>query len=70
VYALPVDWSTWVEAALALYGVVTTALAFCLAPTLAPFIITYTAGFGLTAFLGFWQSRGVRRPAPAEQPAS
>jgi cellulose synthase/poly-beta-1,6-N-acetylglucosamine synthase-like glycosyltransferase len=70
VYALPVDWSTWVEAALALYGVVTTALAFRLAPTLAPFIITYTAGFGLTAFLGFWQSRGVRRPAPAEQPAS
>jgi len=70
VYALPVDWSTWVESALAIYGLVTTYLAVEWAPTLAPFIAIYTIGFGLTAILGFWQSRGVRRRPVAEQSLS
>jgi cellulose synthase/poly-beta-1,6-N-acetylglucosamine synthase-like glycosyltransferase len=70
VYALPVDWSTWVESVLALYGLVTTYLAVEWAPALAPFIAIYTAGFGLTAFMGFWQSRGVRRRPAVEQSLS
>ena len=70
VYALPVDWSTWVESVLAIYGLVTTYLAVAWAPRLAPFIAIYTIGFGLTAILGFWQSRGVRRRPVAEQSLS
>jgi cellulose synthase/poly-beta-1,6-N-acetylglucosamine synthase-like glycosyltransferase len=69
-YALPVDWSTWVELVLALYGLATTWLAVQWAPALAPFIMVYTAGFGFTALVGFWQSRGVRRQPAVEQPLS
>ena len=66
VYALPVDWSTWVELALAMYGLVSGLLASQWAPTLAPFILLYAAGFGFTAALGFWQSGGVRRQPQVE----
>ncbi len=70
VYALPVDWSTWVECALVVYGLITASLAIQWAPALAPFILTYTAGFALTAGLALWQSRGVRRRQSAEQSVS
>ncbi len=59
-YALPVDASTWVELALALYGFATSLLAIQRAPALVVFILIYTAGFGFTALTGFWQSRGVQ----------
>lgn len=64
IYALPVDGSTWVELALAIYGFATCLLAFRQAPFLIPSILLYTAGFGFTALAGFWQSRGVRRSRP------
>jgi cellulose synthase/poly-beta-1,6-N-acetylglucosamine synthase-like glycosyltransferase len=66
VYALPVDWSTWVELALAVYGLGSGLLAIQWAPPLAPFILIYAAGFGFTAVLGFWQSRGVRSKPSAQ----
>jgi len=59
-YALPVDLSTWVELALALYGLGTTWLAWTRAPELTLFILFYSLGFGLTAVLGFLQSKGMR----------
>jgi cellulose synthase/poly-beta-1,6-N-acetylglucosamine synthase-like glycosyltransferase len=59
-YILPVDGSTWVELALALYGLATGLLALQRAPALIPFVLIYSAGFGYTALAGFWQSRGVR----------
>ena len=48
------------ELALTLYGFVTSLLAIQRAPALVPFILIYTAGFGFTALIGFWQSRGIR----------
>ncbi len=68
-YALPVDWSTWVELVLALYGLGTGLLAIPWAPALAPFILVYAAGFGFTATAGFLQSGGVRR-RPLAEPTS
>jgi cellulose synthase/poly-beta-1,6-N-acetylglucosamine synthase-like glycosyltransferase len=67
-YALPVDWSTWVEAALAIYGLGSGLLATQWAPTLAPFILVYAAGFGFTAVLGFWQGRGVSSKHAPDKP--
>ena len=60
VYALPADWSTYVELVLGIYGTASGLLATQWAPTLAPFILVYALGFAFTAVLGFWQSRGVR----------
>ena len=68
-YALPVDWSTWVELGLAVYGLAVGVLALQWAPNVAPFILVYAAGFGFTAAAGFWQSGGVRRQPLAEQPS-
>jgi cellulose synthase/poly-beta-1,6-N-acetylglucosamine synthase-like glycosyltransferase len=59
-YALPADWSTWVELVLGIYGLASGLLALQWAPPLAAFILVYAMGFGYTALLGFWQSRGVR----------
>ena len=56
VYALRVDWSTWGEAFLAFYALVTGLLALELAPGMAPFVFLYALGFGYTAALGFWQA--------------
>ncbi len=58
-YALGVDWATWVELLLAGYALATCLLAIELAPELVPFTALYALGFGFTAVLGFWQSRGV-----------
>jgi hypothetical protein len=60
-YALSVDWSTWGEAFLAFYAVVTGLLALELAPGMAPFAFLYTLGFGYTAALGFWQGERARK---------
>jgi len=60
-YALSVDWSTWAEAFLAFYALVTGLLALELAPGMAPFIFLYALGFGYTAGLGFYQSDPVRQ---------
>jgi len=60
-YALRVDWTTYVELGLAVYGLGTALLALQRAPALVPFILMYAAGFGVTAALSFWQSGGVRR---------
>ena len=71
VYALSVDWSTWGEACLAFYALVTGLLALELAPGMAPLVFLYALGFGCTAALGFWQSDPARQgksksPEPAQ----
>lgn len=58
-YALPVDWSTWVELLLTIYGLGTGILAIEKAAFLAPFIFLYTSGFALTSILGFAQASGL-----------
>ncbi len=71
-YALGVDWSTWGEACLAFYALVTGLLALELAPGLAPFIFLYALGFGYTAAMGFWQSDPQRlrqRKSKSAEPA-
>ncbi len=71
-YALSVDWSTWGEAFLAFYALVTGLLALELAPGLAPFVCLYALGFGYTAALGFWQSDPQRlrqRKSKSAEPA-
>ena len=62
-YAIPLDWTTWAEAALAVYALVTGLLALTRAPGLAPMAFLYALAFGVTAALGFWQSRGSPRRA-------
>jgi hypothetical protein len=66
-YAIPLDWTTWAEAGLAGYALLTGLLALERVPALAPMAFIYALGFGYTAALGFWQSRpalgwGARRP--------
>ncbi|MFZ5917340.1 MAG: glycosyltransferase [Chloroflexota bacterium] len=56
-YALPVDWTTWGELALALYCGVEAVVALWRAPGLAPFLTVYAAGYAYIAGLGLWQSR-------------
>lgn len=60
-YALTVDWTTWAEAGLALYALVTGLLAMELAPAMVPFACLYLLGFGFTAALGVWQSDPFRQ---------
>ncbi len=62
-YNLPVDWTTWGEAALAIYCLVETAIAITHAPGLAPFLATYGIGYAYTAGLGLWQSWGKAPPS-------
>ncbi len=63
-YAIPLDWTTWAEAVLAAYALATGLLALTRAPGLAPMAFLYALAFGVTAALGFWQSRGAARRAP------
>jgi hypothetical protein len=63
-YAIPLDWTTWAEAALTVYALATGLLALTRAPGLAPMAFLYALAFGVTAALGFWQSRGAARRAP------
>jgi cellulose synthase/poly-beta-1,6-N-acetylglucosamine synthase-like glycosyltransferase len=61
-YRLPLDWTTLGEALLALYALATVAAAWRAENLYAiPFLLLYCGGFGLTALLGIWQTRGVRR---------
>jgi cellulose synthase/poly-beta-1,6-N-acetylglucosamine synthase-like glycosyltransferase len=62
-YNLPVDWTTWGEAALAIYCLIETAIAITHAPGLAPFLATYGIGYAYTAGLGLWQSWGKAPPS-------
>jgi hypothetical protein len=62
-YALPADWTTWAELALAVYALATGLLALDLAPGLAVFLFIYALGLGYTSGLGLWQSGGARRAA-------
>jgi cellulose synthase/poly-beta-1,6-N-acetylglucosamine synthase-like glycosyltransferase len=55
-YRLPVDWTTWGEAFLALYCLVEAAIATSHAPGLAPFLAIYGIGYAYTAILGLRQS--------------
>jgi cellulose synthase/poly-beta-1,6-N-acetylglucosamine synthase-like glycosyltransferase len=66
-YALPLDWTTWAEAFLAFYALVTGMLALELAPGIAPFIFLYALGFGFTAALGFAQANTVEQRQTASQ---
>ncbi|HKZ68594.1 MAG TPA: glycosyltransferase [Anaerolineales bacterium] len=61
-YALPVDWTTWVEILFMIYSAVTTVVALERSPGLAPFMAVYTLGFGYTAYLGLKQSLGTKGP--------
>jgi cellulose synthase/poly-beta-1,6-N-acetylglucosamine synthase-like glycosyltransferase len=61
-YKLPVDWTTWGELALALYCLTEAVVAFSRAPGLAPFLVTYAAGYAYTAGLALWQSWRTVRP--------
>lgn len=69
VYAVGVDWATWVELLLAGYALATCLLAIELAPELVPFTALYTLGFGFTAVLSFWQSGGVVEPKDKRETA-
>ncbi len=55
-YGLPIDWTTWAEIFFMVYSGVTAAFALQLAPGLAPFMASYSIGFGYTAWLGIKQS--------------
>jgi cellulose synthase/poly-beta-1,6-N-acetylglucosamine synthase-like glycosyltransferase len=68
-YALTVDGSTWGEAFLAVYALVSGLLALELAPGMAPFVFLYALGFGLTAGLSFWQSDRARQRKKSAEPA-
>lgn len=58
-YRLPLDWTTLGEALLALYALATVAAAWRAENLYAiPFLLLYFGGFGLTALLGIWQTRG------------
>lgn len=58
-YRLPLDWTTVGEALLALYALATIVAAWRADNLYAiPFMLLYFGGFGLTAFLGIWQTRG------------
>jgi cellulose synthase/poly-beta-1,6-N-acetylglucosamine synthase-like glycosyltransferase len=70
-YALPVDWTTWAEGALALYALFTAALAVELAPGLVFMLMLYATGFGYLAALGLREGERARRQVErAEQAAS
>jgi hypothetical protein len=66
-YRLPVDWTTWGEAFLALYCLVEAAIAASHAPGLAPFLATYGIGYAYTAVLGLRQSGWKTPPGPVFQ---
>ena len=58
-YRLPVGWTTLGEALLALYALLSVAVAWRTGNLYAiPFMALYAGGFGLTACLGVWQARG------------
>ena len=60
-YMLPLDNRVWAELALALYALVTAALALELAPGFAPWMLIYTLGFGYSAGLAIRQTSSLRR---------
>jgi hypothetical protein len=59
-YRLPVGWITLGEALLSLYALATVVVAFRAGNFYAiPFLLLYFGGFGLTAAIGTWQTRGI-----------
>ncbi len=60
-YTLSIDWTTWAEAFLAFYALVSGLLARQLAPGLATFLLLYAASFAYIAALGFYQADPVRQ---------
>jgi hypothetical protein len=62
VYRLPREWTTLGEALLAIYASATVVAAWRADNLYAiPFMLLYVGGFGLTAILGAWQTRGARQ---------
>lgn len=54
-YALPVDWTVWIELGLAAYAFWTATLAVQHYPPLIPLLVLYTVGFGYVGLMGLWQ---------------
>lgn len=54
-YRLPIEWTVWVELALAAYALVTMLLALQEFPPLVPLLALFTIGFGYVGLLGIWQ---------------
>jgi hypothetical protein len=62
-YSLSIDWTTWAEAFLAFYALVSGLLARQFAPGLATFLLLYAASFAYIAALGFYQADPVGQQA-------
>ncbi len=60
-YTLPVDWTTYIEAGLAVYALIIGALAVTRLPALVPFMVLYASGFAYTAGLSLWQARAAKK---------
>ncbi len=66
-YGVPVDGTTWLELCLCLYGAGTTLLALDRAPSIAPYILAYTVGYGFTAWLSLHQAAAAQRLIQSNQ---
>ncbi len=60
-YNLPIDHTTWLEGALALYSFLLAALSARYTPALTPFAALYALGFAYVAGLGIWQAYAAQR---------
>jgi cellulose synthase/poly-beta-1,6-N-acetylglucosamine synthase-like glycosyltransferase len=66
-YTLPVDWTVYAELSLAIYALVTLALALTRLPSLVPVLALFVFGFGFVGIVDFWQWKEKRQIQEAPQ---